>query len=215
MNKVAEKATGSGLVNSLSGVDDPRVNRQRHHLLVDILVIGVCCLICGGEGFTDMETFGKAHQKWLETYLELPFGIPTHDTFNRVFCAINPEKFMSCFVKWTESLRTILGCEIVSIDGKALRRARNHDGSIAYIVSAWASSNGLSLGQVKVDEKSNEITAIPRLLQILDLSGCIVTIDAMGCQKQIAKEIIEADANYVLALKGQSGNCRERSPCRL
>jgi predicted transposase YbfD/YdcC len=191
-----------GLVEYLGEIKDPRVNRQRCHLLVDILVMGVCCLICGGEGFNDMETFGKTHYQWLKTFLALPGGIPSHDTFNRVFRAIRPERFVECFVRWTESLRAALDCEIVSIDGKALRRARNSEGSIAYIVSAWASKNGMTLGQLKVDEKSNEITAIPRLLQILDLSGCIVTIDAMGCQKQIAADIIEADAHYVLALKG-------------
>jgi len=205
----AAQTNGSGLVDCLSAIEDHRVKRQRCHNLIDILVIGVCCLICGGEGFTDMETFGKAHHKWLATFLELSGGIPSHDTFNRVFSAIKPDAFMRCFVQWTESLRAKLGCEIVAIDGKALRRARNQEGSIAYIVSAWASHTGLSLGQVKVDEKSNEITAIPRLLQILDLSGCIVTIDAMGCQKQIAKEIIEADADYVLALKGNQGNAEK------
>lgn len=193
------------LASCLGEVEDPRVNRTRDHKLIDLLIIAVCSMICGGEGFNDMETFGKAQYQWLKRFLELPNGIPSHDTFNRVFSAIDPEQFMDCFVRWTQSLRSALGCDVVAIDGKALRRAHNKDESIPYIVSAWASQNGLTLGQVKVDEKSNEITAIPKLLRILDLADCIVTIDAMGCQKKIAKEIIEADADYVLSLKGNQG----------
>jgi predicted transposase YbfD/YdcC len=129
-------------------------------------------------------------------------GIPSHDTFNRVFAALDPDKFLECFLAWTQSVRQAVGQEIVALDGKALRRAIAGDGSIKYIVSAWAEGNGLVLGQLKVADKSNEITAVPRLLRALELSGCIVTLDAMGCQKKIAKEIIEADADYVLALKG-------------
>lgn len=191
-----------GLVECLEGIDDPRVDRTRDHKLIDIMVIGICCLLCGGEGFTDMETFGKAQISWLRIFLELPNGVPSHDTFNRVFSAMRPESFMECFIRWTQSLRTSLDCDIVALDGKALRRAHGKDKSIPYVVSAWASASGLTLAQVKVDEKSNEITAIPKLLRILDLAGCIVTIDAMGCQKKIAREIIESDADYVLSLKG-------------
>ena len=209
MSASEEHGDGADLISCLNEVDDPRINRRRDHRLIDILMIGACCLICGGEGFTDMETFGNAQHQWLKRFLELPNGIPTHDTFNRVFSAIDPKQFMECFVRWTQSLRGALGGEIVAIDGKALRRARSKDGAIAYIVSAWATRNGLSLGQVKVDDKSNEITAIPKLLRILDLAGCIVTIDAMGCQKQIARKIIEADADYVLALKSNQGNAEK------
>ena len=198
-----------GLVGFLEEVADPRVDRTRDHKLIDILIIGVCSIICGGEGFNDMETFGKAQYRWLKRSIELPNGIPTHDTFNRVFSAIDPKQFMDCFVRWTQSLRSALGCDIVAIDGKALRRARNKDKTIPYVVSAWASQNGLTLGQVKVDDKSNEITAIPKLLRVLDLTGCIVTIDAMGCQKNIAKEIIKAEADYVLALKGNQGTAEK------
>ena len=198
------------LISFLGEVNDPRVNRTRDHKLIDILIIGVCSIICGGEGFNDMETFGKAQYQWLNGFLELPNGIPSHDTFNRVFIAIDPKQFMDCFVCWTQSLRSVLGCDVVAIDGKALRRAHDKDKPIPYIVSAWASQNGLTLGQVKVDEKSNEITALPKLLRILDLADCIVTIDAMGCQKKIAKEIIEADADYVLSLKGNQGSARQR-----
>lgn len=194
-----------GLVDFLEDVSDPRVDRTRRHKLIDILVIGVCTLIGGGEGFSDMETFGKAQREWLGGFLELPSGIPSHDTFNRVFSAIDPKAFMDCFIGWTKSLCTRLGGEVVALDGKALRRAGNEGGSLPYIVSAWASQNGLALGQVKVDDKSNEITAIPELLRVLDLNGCIVTIDAMGCQKKIAREIIDQGADYVLSLKGNQG----------
>ena len=191
-----------GLMECLRGIEDPRVERTSDHRLIDILVIGVCCLLCGGQGFTDMETFGKAQFQWLRGFLALPGGIPSHDTFNRVFSAISPDAFLDCFLRWTRTLRTALGCEIVALDGKALRRAHGKRDAVPYIVSAWAATNGLTLGQVKVDEKSNEITAIPKLLRILELNGCLVTIDAMGCQKKIAREIVKAGADYVLALKG-------------
>lgn len=209
MTPDTQQAAPRDLMTCLEGIEEPRVNRTRDHKLLDILVIGICCLICGGEGFTDMETFGKAQEAWLRTFLELPYGIPSHDTFNRVFRAIKPDAFMDCFIRWTQSLRTTLGPEIVALDGKAQRRACNKKHGIPYVVSAWASSCGLTLGQVKVDEKSNEITAIPKLLRILELAGCIVTIDAMGCQKTIAREIIEADADYVLALKGNQSTTEE------
>jgi predicted transposase YbfD/YdcC len=149
-----------------------------------------------------MEDFGHAKQDWFKTFLKLRNGIPSHDTFNRVFSAMDTKEFLECFLRWTQSLRQAVAQEIVALDGKALRRALNKNESPKYIVSAWAESNGLVLGQLKVDEKSNEITALPQLLRVLELAGCIVTVDAMGCQKKIAKEIIQADADYVLALKG-------------
>jgi predicted transposase YbfD/YdcC len=194
-----------GLVDYLAAVPDPRVDRTREHQLIDILVIGVCCLICGGEGFTDMEIFGLAQREWFRTFLELPGGIPSHDTFNRVFSAIDPRAFMDCFIRWTQTLRARLKGEVVALDGKALRRAHNEDAGLPYVVSAWAAENRLALGQIKVDEKSNEITAIPELLRVLDVAGCIVTIDAMGCQKKIAREIVAQGADYVLSLKGNQG----------
>jgi len=149
-----------------------------------------------------MEDFGYAKQEWFKTFLNLQNGIPSHDTFNRLFAALDTERFLECFLKWTQSLRQAVAQEIVALDGKALRRAVDRDQSIKYVLSAWAESNHLVLGQLKVADKSNEITAVPELLRVLELSGCIVTMDAMGCQKKIAKEIIEADADYVLALKG-------------
>ncbi len=192
------------LIDCFNILPDPRINRTRQHRLIDIIVIGFCTILAGGEGYNDMELFGKAKEAWLRTFLELPNGIPSHDTFNRVFQALDPQAFLACFLRWTEGLRTAFNREIVAVDGKALRRALDKGTSQAmpYMVNAWATENGLVLGQVKVDEKSNEITAIPELLRSLELSGCIVTIDAMGCQKKITREIVDADADYALALKG-------------
>ena len=190
------------LIEHFENLADPRVNRTKDHDLIDVLIIAVCTLLCAGESFNDMEDFGKAKQDWFKTFLSLRNGIPSHDTFNRVFAALDPKEFLECFLAWTQSVRQAVGQEIVALDGKALRRALNRDQSVKYIVSAWAEGNGLVLGQLKVADKSNEITAVPELLRVLELGGCIVTIDEMGCQKKIAKEIIEADADYVLALKG-------------
>jgi predicted transposase YbfD/YdcC len=190
------------LVAHFKMIPDPRVNRTLDHDLVDVLVIAVCCLLCAGESFNDMEEFGRAKEEWFKTFLRLRNGIPSHDTFNRVFAALDPKAFLDCFLSWTQSVRAAIPQEIVALDGKALRRALNAEESPKYVVSAWAESNNLVLGQLKVDDKSNEITAVPELLRALELAGCIVTLDAMGCQKKIAREIIEADADYVLALKG-------------
>lgn len=190
------------LVAHFAVIVDPRIERTRDHELVDILVIAICTLLCGGETFYDMEEFGLAKFDWFKTFLQLPNGIPSHDTFNRVFAALDPREFLECFLRWTQALRETVAHEIVSIDGKALRRAYDQKENLKYIVSAWAQENNLVLGQLKVEDKSNEITAVPELLRVLELSGCIVTLDAMGCQKNIAKEIKEADADYVLALKG-------------
>jgi predicted transposase YbfD/YdcC len=153
-------------------------------------------------------TWRTSHD-WFKTFLTLRNGIPSHDTFNRLFAALDPKQFLDCFLRWTQSLRQAVPQEIVALDGKALRRALNADQSVKYVVSAWAESNGLVLGQLKVADKSNEITALPELLRVLELAGCIVTVDAMGTQKKIAKEIIEADADYVLALKGNHETVHE------
>jgi len=201
--------TPKSLIECFEELSDPRMNRTLDHKLVDILVIGLCSLLTGGEGFSDMEVFGKAKHEWLKTFLELPNGIPSHDTFNRVFSAIDPHAFLECFVQWVQGICPALQNEIVAIDGKALRHALDEGQAIPYIVSAWASNNGLTLGQVKVNDKSNEITAIPELLGVLELKGCIVTLDAMGCQKDIAARIIGKQADYVLALKGNHATIHE------
>ncbi len=190
------------LIEHFKNLPDPRVNRTKDHELIDVLTIAICTLLCAGESFNDMEDFGKAKKDWFKTFLTLKNGIPSHDTFNRVFAALDPQAFGECFMAWTQSLRVAVTQEIVALDGKALRRALDADQNSKVIVSAWAQGNGLVLGQLKVDDKSNEITALPKLLRALELSGCIVTVDAMGTQKQIAKEIKEADAEYVMALKG-------------
>ena len=197
------------LIEYLEDMPDPRMERTRRHKLIDILVIGLCSSLTGGEGFSNMVSFGKVRLDWLKSFLELPNGIPCRDTFNRVFSAIDPHAFLECFIQWVEGICPNLNDEVVAIDGKALRHALNEGESMPYIVSAWASANGLVLGQVKVDEKSNEITAVPELLRALQLKGAVVTLDAMGCQKEIAADIIEQQADYVLALKGNHANVHE------
>jgi predicted transposase YbfD/YdcC len=197
------------LIEHFKDLPDPRVHRTKAHDLIDILVIAICSLLCGGEGFNDMEDFGLAKEAWFKTFLTLRSGIPSHDTFNRVFAALDPKAFLDCFLRWTQSLRQTVVQEIVALDGKALRRARNAKQSLKYVVSAWAESNQLVLGQLKVSDKSNEITALPELLRVLELADCIVTVDAMGCQKKVAKEVVEADADYVLALKGNQETVHE------
>ncbi|MEI9892435.1 MAG: ISAs1 family transposase [Chthoniobacter sp.] len=194
----------TSLSQYLSIIADPRVDRTKEHSLHDLLIIAVLAMLCGAESFVDFADFGRAQESWLRTFLPLPNGIPSHDTFGRVFALLDPEQFAACFSSWTQSLRQSLAQEIVAVDGKTVRRShdRARGRPAIHLVSAWASENGLVLGQIKIEEKSNEITAIPALLRALELRGCIVTIDAMGTQKAIAKEIVEADAQYVLALKG-------------
>jgi len=194
-----------------SCVKDPRMERTKDHPLVNIIVIAICAVICGADTWVDIENFGKAKQEWLGEFLDLTNGIPSHDTFGRVFRLLDPEQFQRGFVSWIQAVSDITDGEIVAIDGKQLRRS--HNGRLGkaaiYMVSAWAVNNRLVLGQRKVDDKSNEITAIPKLLEILALSGCIVTIDAMGCQREIAEQIVEQGADYVLSLKGNQGQLHE------
>jgi predicted transposase YbfD/YdcC len=193
------------LITTLEEVPDPRVDRSKDHDLVDLLVIALCTILVGGDSFYDMEEFAEVRLSWLKTFLRLRNGAPSHDTFNRVFQALDQQQLADSLSRWTQSVRTVLGGEVVALDGKSLRRALDRGEDFRVIVSAWATESGLLLGQRKVRDKSNEITVIPELLQALELAGCIVTADAMHCQKNIAKEIIEADADYLLALKGNQG----------
>ncbi len=189
-----------------SGLTDPRIERTKAHLLEDILFIAITSVICGAESWNDMELFGKAKEKWLRTVLKLPEGIPSHDTFNRVFSLLDPKELEAGFLQWTRSVAKLTEGEVVSIDGKSIRGSRSGGKkSIVHMVSAWASENSIALGQLKADDKSNEITAIPELLKLLALKGCIVTIDAMGCQKNIAAAIADKEADYILALKENQG----------
>lgn len=194
-----------------SKVSDPRKDRTKEHKLIDIIAIAICAVICGAEGWVDIELYGKSKQPWLSTFLELPNGIPSHDTFGRVFSLIDAQQFQLAFYEWGWAVNDILQGQIINIDGKCLRGSDdNRLGKRAiYMVSAWATENEIVLGQRKVDEKSNEITAIPELLKMLALSGCLVTIDAMGTQTSIAQTIIAAQADYVLSVKENQGNLFE------
>ena len=194
-----------------SKVSDPRKDRTRDHKLIDIIVIAILATICGAEGWVDVELFGKSKLAWLKTFLELPHGIPSHDTFGRVFSLINAQEFQQAFYEWVLAVNEIVQGQIINIDGKCLRGSDDKllGKRAIYMVSAWAEANELVLGQRKVAEKSNEITAIPELLKILDVSGCIITIDAMGTQTNIAKTIVDAEADYVLSVKENQGHLLE------
>lgn len=181
---------------------DPRIERNREHLLEEILLIAVAAVLSGAESWNDIEDYGESKLGWLKTFLTLPAGIPSHDTFNRVFAALDPEEFEQGFAAWVGSIARLTAGEVVAIDGKTLCGSRQSGKKqLVHMVSAWASANNLVLGQRKVDDKSNEITAIPKLLAALELSGTVVTIDAMGCQREIAEKIVDKKADYILAVK--------------
>ena len=172
---------------------------------MDIIAIAICAVVCGADSWVDVEQFGNSKKERFSSLLELPNGIPSHDTFGRVFSALDAERFRECFTEWVRTVSEITEGQIVAIDGKTIRRSYDNRAgrSAIHVVSAWASANRLALGQTRVDDKSNEITAIPKLLSMLELSGCIVTIDAMGCQKEIASKIIERGADYALSLTAE------------
>jgi predicted transposase YbfD/YdcC len=180
---------------------DPRIQGRKRHLLLDIVVITICATICGCDDWQQIETFASARHEWLKTFLRLPEGIPSHDTFERVFDRLAPAQFQACFRDWMHALHEALGLSQIAIDGKTLRGSGVGACKALHLVSAWATANCLSLGQIAVDEKSNEIPAIPRLLELLDLHGALVTIDAMGCQKAIAAKIVEGKGDYILTVK--------------
>jgi predicted transposase YbfD/YdcC len=186
---------------------DPRSDFRVHHSMVAILTITLCAVICGANNFVDIATFGEAKRQWLSSFLDLPYGIPSHDTFTRFFSMLSTTEFSKCFLAWTQELAEKIS-GVIAIDGKTLRHSFDlaSDQAAIHIVSAWCHSNELVLGQIKTDAKSNEITAIPKLLELLDIKGSTITIDAMGCQKDIAQKIIDGGANYILGLKGNQKN---------
>ena len=206
-----EEEVTAAIEQHFGDLTDPRIDRTKLHKLLDILVIAICAVIAGADNWEDIADFGRAKIDWFKRFLELPNGIPSHDTFNRVFARLDPQEFRNGFMSWISAVSEVMGGQVIAIDGKVLRRS--HDRGIGKaaidMVSAWASANRLVLGQVKVDDKSNEITAIPQLLRALEVSGCIVTIDAIGCQTEIAEMIIDKEADYVLSLKENQGHLFE------
>ena len=195
------------LEQHFAALPDPRMDRTKRHQLLDILVIAICAVICGADSWVEIEQWGQTKEPWLRSFLELPNGIPSHDTLGRVFAALDPVQFQQCFLAWVQAVTPMTGGQVIALDGKTVRGShdRSKGKAAIHMVSAWATHSHLVLGQRKVDDKSNEITALPALLQTLLLKGCIVTIDAMGCQTEIAATIVAQEADYVLALKGNQG----------
>ena len=182
-------------------LQDPRRRHRRLHHLQDIVVIALCAVLAGAQDWQEIETFGRKRRDWLQRFLTLPNGIPSHDTFERVFNRLKPEAFQACFRNWVRDVSAALKIKHIAIDGKTLRGSGSAELGPLHLVSAWATAQHLTLGQVAVDAKSNEITAIPALLELLDLNGALVTIDAMGCQKAIAQKIVDCGGHYALAVK--------------
>ena len=198
-----ERRSGS-LREQFAALPDPRVERGRRHELLDIITIALCAVICGAESWVEIETFGRAKAAWLRTFLALPNGIPSHDTFGRVFAALDPEQFERCFLAWVVAGTEPVAGEVVAIDGKCVRRSGDAAAGRGplLLVNAWATARGVALGQAAVPEGGNELTALPTLLQALALEGCVVTLDAIGCQTEVARTIRDRQADYVLAVKG-------------
>ena len=199
------------IIRHFQDCEDPRIDRQKRHELINVIFIAICATLCGADGWVEIEEFGKAKKDFFSQFLTLTNGIPSHDTFARVFARLDPENFKKCFLKWLQCIRTKTEGSILAIDGKTIRNSFNKASAVEaiHMVSAWCSKSALVIGQVKVDAKSNEITAVPKLLELLELTGCIVTMDAMGCQKEHVKKIIKKNAEYVLALKGNQGKFHE------
>lgn len=199
------------IVGHFSSLKDPRVERTRRHQLSDIVVIAILSTICDGEGWEDMQDFGDHHEEWLQTFLDLPSGIPSEDTFRRVFNALNPDAFQECFSLWMHALADGTRGKLIAIDGKTVRRSfdKEHGLKPVHLLNAWVVENQLVLAQVATEEKSNEITAIPKLLDLLQLKEATVSLDAMGCQKKIAKEIVDRGGNYLMGLKGNQGHLKD------
>ena len=206
----SDPASSPALLEYFADLDDPRRENSTDYPLHEIIILTICAVICGADGFTSIASFGEAKKEWLGQFLELENGVPSHDTIGRFFGLLDPEAFEARFSRWVRDVCEHVDEEVVAVDGKTLRRSYDRASGKAalHMVAAWASENGLALGQVKTEDKSNEITAIPKLLDTLNVSGCIVTIDAMGCQKAITDAITDAGAHYVLALKNNQGELR-------
>ena len=198
-------------VEIFSEIPDPRINRTRKHLFLDIIGLALFAVLAGAQAYTEIEDFCCHHEDWLKTYFSLPNGIPSHDTFSRVFSAINPTSFQESFLSWVKAIIQFFPEQVIAIDGKSIRATRRTRDNLKalHVVSAWSCANGLSLGQLLVDDKTNEITAIPTLLQSLCIKGAIVTIDAMGCQKAIAEQIVTQGGEYILRVKANQGTLHE------
>lgn len=196
------------LVEYFKDIQDPRVERNKRHSLLDIIVVTFLAVLCGAMGWEDIEEYAQCKEAWLKKFGLLEHGLPHHDTYRRVFARLVPQQMEECFMAWVRSIKREIPHEVIAVDGKTIRGSFDaHRGlKAAHMVSAWATENRMVFAQVKVDEKHNEITAIPELLSMIALSGCIVTIDAMGCQYEIANQIKEADADYLFSLKGNQGN---------
>jgi predicted transposase YbfD/YdcC len=201
----------ASLLSHFEELEDPRTGYLIEHRMVDMVALTICAVVCGAETWVDIEAYGQSKVDWLSTFLALPHGIPSHDTISRLFAQLDPDQLQDCFLSWIQTVTQLSAGTVVAVYGKTLRHSydRGQGKGAIHMVSAWAAENRLVLGQVKVDEKSNEITAIPELLKVLGLNGCIVTLDAMGTQKTIAKQIIDQSADYILSLKGNQAGLYE------
>ena len=195
-------------VQIFSNLSDPRVDRTKKHLFLDVIGLSLFAVLAGSQSYTEIEDFCCHHHEWLKKYFQLPFGVPSHDTFSRVFSAINPEDFQECFFLWVKEVISIVPENVIALDGKSIKASKRTQQNLKalHIVSAWSCANGMSLGQVKVDDKSNEIKAIPLILEKICIDGAIITIDAMGCQKEIAKKVVDLKGDYILRVKGNQKN---------
>ncbi|GAC1449857.1 MAG: ISAs1-like element ISSod22 family transposase [Ktedonobacterales bacterium] len=210
--RAASSRQGTGAVmEHFAALDDPRVERARRHPLLSVVTVALCGVLCGAESWVEIEQFGHAKAAWFATFLDLPHGIPSHDTFGRVFAHLDAAQFEACFAAWMQAVAAVLPLEVIALDGKTLRRSHDRGAGKAalHLASAWATANWLVLGHVAVDSKSNEITAVPLLLRQLALTDCLVTLDARGCPREIAAQIREQGADYVLALKDNQPNLAE------
>ena len=202
-----------GLLRAFESLQDPRMDRTKEHSLPDILGIAICAVICGADGWTQMEMFGQSKETWFRSFLDLPNGIPSHVTFRRVFNMLDLDAFEKCFMAWIDELALASQGRLIAVDGKTIRRSLDaaNGKAAVHMVSAWCNTNQMVLGQLATDAKSNEITAIPKLLALIDVSKAVVTIDAMGCQKEIARTIIQQEGDYVLQLKGNQGGLHDET----